>query len=93
MKPQHQADWPTLYQAVQDSPVRVTEIDWRQPSNLILQTELGSVHLGPFSGKFSAQLAALDQMRQLPDQLNGQQFAYIDLRNPKAPTLQMMTKD
>lgn len=84
-----QEDWPTLYEAVRQSPVQVSEIDWREPNNLVLHTELGIVHLGPYSAQFPQQLVALDQMRRLPEHLNGQKIAYINLQNPQSPTLEI----
>lgn len=90
MKDQYQPYWAELYQAVSRSPIKVFEIDWREPANLILNTELGFVHFGPYSSKFVEQLNALDQMRQLPDHLNPSQVAYIDLKNPQSPAVQMI---
>lgn len=83
--PQKQAHWPQMYQALARSPVTVTEIDWQDPNNLILQTELGKVHLGRDRSQFSQQLKALDQMRNLPTHVNLNQIIYIDLKNPKQP--------
>lgn len=89
-----QTEWSSLYQYLQTSPVQIKAIDWRIPSNLILHTELGIVHFGSYSfSYFPKQIEALNQMRQLPQQLNGQTIDYIDLRNPQAPKLQIMTKN
>lgn len=89
-----QSEWNNLYQELKNSPVSVEAIDWRIPSNLILYTELGIVHFGPYSASyFPTQLAALNQMRQLPEQMKGQTVDYIDLRNPQAPKLQIVTKN
>ncbi|MEB3162863.1 MAG: FtsQ-type POTRA domain-containing protein [Prochlorothrix sp.] len=81
--------WPQLYKTLQTSPVTVQQIDWRDPNNLILQTDLGPVHCGPFSAHFQDQLAVLDRMRNLADYPEKQQLAYIDLSRPNAPYLQM----
>jgi cell division protein FtsQ len=90
MQDQYRSQWITLYQAVSSSPVKISEIDWRQPSNLILKTELGVVHCGFYSPQFSAQLKALDQMRLLPKTVNPSQIAYINLKNPSAPSIEMI---
>ncbi|MBD1912922.1 MULTISPECIES: FtsQ-type POTRA domain-containing protein [unclassified Leptolyngbya] len=81
----------TYYQQNTPNAVHISELDWRSPSNLILKTELGSVHLGVYqSTKYLAQqLQALTQMRQLPKEMNGRQVDYIDLRRPEDPILQM----
>ena len=90
LTPANQSDWPGLYDHIQSSGITVTEIDWRSASNLVLHTDtLGAVHLGPYAAHFPRQLATLNQMRNLPDQLNNQNFAYIDLRNPDAPAIQV----
>lgn len=82
--------WSDLYQAVSHSPVKVFEIDWQNPANLILKTELGKVHLGPYSSRVAEQLAILDRMRELPAHVNPSQIAYIDLTNPEFPAIQML---
>ncbi|MEQ9484850.1 cell division protein FtsQ/DivIB [Coleofasciculus sp. F4-SAH-05] len=81
--------WSQVYQVVHHSPVKILEIDWRNPANLILKTELGNVHLGADSSQLAEQLAVLDRMRQLPTQLQPSQIAYIDLKNPDRPVIQM----
>lgn len=83
--------WSQVYPVVHHSPVKVLEIDWRNPANLILKTELGNVHLGSDSSQLAEQLAVLDRMRQLPTQLQPSQIAYIDLKNPDRPVIQMNT--
>lgn len=84
-------DWPSLYQELSRSPVKVSEIDWQDPANLILKTELGTVHLGPYSSKFAAQLGALDKMRQLPKHPRYSQIDYIDLKNPQSPAIKVQS--
>jgi cell division protein FtsQ len=86
---QYRPYWNQLYQAVSRSPIKVIEIDCQDPANLILKTELGIVHLGSYSARLTEQLKVLDQMRQLPAKLNFSQIAYIDLKNPKTPLVQM----
>lgn len=86
---QYRPYWAQLYQAVSHSPIKVIEIDCQDPANLILKTELGIVHLGSYSSRLAHQLKVLAQMRQLPAHLNASQIAYIDLKNPKAPSVQM----
>lgn len=82
--------WKELYQAIRRSPIKVTELDFQDPANLILKTELGNVHLGPYrSSQFPDQLKTLDRMRKLPELLNMSQVDYIDLRNPTSPMVQM----
>ena len=86
---QYRPYWSEVYQAVNHSAVKVFEIDWQDPANLILKTELGNVHFGPYSSRFTEQLAILDRMRELPTQISPSQIAYIDLKNPDFPAIQM----
>lgn len=81
--------WAEVYQAVSHSPVKVMEIDWQNPANLILKTDLGKVHLGPYTSRFAEQLGVLDRMRELPTHIQPGQIAYIDLKNPDLPVIQM----
>lgn len=82
--------WSQLYQVVRRSPVKISEIDWQDPENLILKTELGIVHLGSYSSQLGEQLKVLDRLRQLSAKLNGRQIAYIDLKKPEAPAIQLL---
>jgi cell division protein FtsQ len=88
MREQQRSQWSMLYQSLQRAPIRTYEIDWRDPSNLILETELGRVHFGPYSDRFEEQLKVLDQLRELPQQIDMTNVDYIDLRNPDSPLIQ-----
>lgn len=89
LRTSHRQYWAALYRTVTRSSIEVYEIDWREPTNLILKTSAGVVHLGPFvATKFPQQLAVLAQMQQLPAQ-TAKEVAYVDLSNPNAPLLQM----
>ncbi|MDJ0736403.1 MAG: FtsQ-type POTRA domain-containing protein [Nostocaceae cyanobacterium] len=82
-----------LYQAMSKSPVQVMEIDFGDPTNLILTTELGKIHLGsPSSSQLLEQIQVISQMRYLPRKLNVNQIEYIDLKNPESPLVQMTQK-
>lgn len=84
------ADWPAMYAALSRSTVQIFEVDLRSPQNMILRTELGTIHLGPyFSQRFPEQLHTLAQMRKLPDYVQSGEVDYIDLRTPQSPALQL----
>ncbi|MGD1712004.1 cell division protein FtsQ/DivIB [Dapis sp. BLCC M172] len=89
---QYRQYWHPLYQSLSRSPVKVFEINWEDPGNLILTTELGLVHLGQYSSRFSEQLNVLDQMRELPNKIDIRRMAYIDLKNPQSPLIQLPNK-
>jgi cell division protein FtsQ len=84
----YRSQWKSLYEAIRRSPVQVSEVNWQDPGNLILTTELGKVHFGAYSPRFAAQLQTLDQMRLLTDSTRSQSRLYIDLKNSAAPLLQ-----
>lgn len=85
----YQSYWPKMYEMLRRSPVKIFELNLENPANLILKTELGIIHLGPFTPQFQAQLTALDRMRKLPERVQLHEIAYINLKNPSAPTIQM----
>ena len=85
----YRASWPPFYQGLSALTVKVFEIDWQNPNNLILKTEIGTVHLGPYSSRTANQLQVLDRMRQLPKQLSSSKIAYIDLKNPAEPIVHL----
>jgi cell division protein FtsQ len=89
INPAQYADWTVMYPLIRDSAVPITEIDWRNPANIILKTSMGVVHFGAYGNDFPAQLKALEELRPLTSQVKLSQIAYIDLRNPKSPTLEM----
>ncbi|MEG3910879.1 FtsQ-type POTRA domain-containing protein [Microcoleus sp. w2-18bC1] len=86
---QYRASWPKFYQGLSGLTVKVFEINWQNPNNLILKTEIGTVHLGPYSSRTAEQLKVLDRMRQLPKQLDSSKIAYIDLKNPASPIVHL----
>jgi cell division protein FtsQ len=92
IQPQYQRYWPQIYETITSSPVAITEIDWQDPNNLVLETALGTVYLGPYSPELEQQLATLDKMRNLPDQLTDSEVARIDLSNPNAPSVAVVER-
>lgn len=88
MPEEYYSVWAKLYQGIRRSPVKISTLDWRNPANLILTTEIGIVHLGVYGPNLSNQLTVLDQMRQLPQNVKGQ-IVYIDLKNPQSPSIQL----
>ncbi|MEL6815482.1 MAG: FtsQ-type POTRA domain-containing protein [Cyanobacteria bacterium J06598_3] len=90
MQAGYEDSWQAIYQEISRSPVKITALDWTRPSNLILQSELGTVHLGPYGKSFEAQLAALDQLRSLNDQVNPEKVAFIDLLDPDHPVVEVL---
>ncbi|MDY7012453.1 MAG: FtsQ-type POTRA domain-containing protein [Cyanobacteriota bacterium] len=89
---QYRSHWSEIYAAIRDSSVQIYAIDFQTPSNPILKTELGIVHLGqyePHTPRLRQQLKVLAQMRELPERIHGDRLAYIDLTHPERPTVQL----
>jgi cell division protein FtsQ len=84
--------WTQLYKAIKDSSLKVTEINFQDPTNLILKTELGTVHLGSPSNKLLEKIQVLVQMRHLRTQVNLINMDYIDIKNPETPLVQVNQK-
>ena len=82
--------WFQIYQFVHRSTVEIFEVDWQNPSNLILWTELGKVYLGADISQIGAQLAVLAQMVKLPERLDPSKIDYLDLTNPRSPGIQLL---
>lgn len=88
--PRYQLQWPLLYEAIQASPVTIQEIDLRSPNNLVIQTEVGTIHLGVYDARrLLEQLAILPQLRQLTEAPQASRIDYIDLANPQVPTVKL----
>ncbi|MDY7053965.1 cell division protein FtsQ/DivIB [Limnospira fusiformis] len=83
--------WQQMYSDLSRSPVDIHEIDWQNPANIILMTEIGEVHIGSYSTHFWEQLQVIDRMRKLPEQVDVSQVDYIDLRNPNSPLVLMIS--
>lgn len=89
-KARYRPYWSNIYQTIRHSTVEIFALDWRNPSNLILKTDLGNVHLGSaYTHQFQEQLAVLARMRNLHTQVDSNRIAYIDLTTPESPSVQM----
>jgi cell division protein FtsQ len=84
-----QKQWQNAFKAIHRSPLKIQELDWQNPNDLQLKTELGTVRLGPLSSKISDQLKALDKMRALPQTVDLRKIKSIDLENPENPVVEL----
>ena len=85
----YRGQWTSFYPILRRSPVKIQSIDWQNPANIRLKSEMGWIHLGPLGRPFALQMRSLDKMRQLPKRLPPEQIDHIDLRNPNNPTIQL----
>ncbi len=90
MRPGYEGTWQVIYKEIQQSPVEITAINWSDPNNLILQSELGAVHIGAFGEQFAAQLAALDQLRSINEEVNPAKVTFINLQDPENPIIEIL---
>ncbi|MBE9114274.1 FtsQ-type POTRA domain-containing protein [Lusitaniella coriacea LEGE 07157] len=81
--------WSEIYQTTRQTALKIFTIDFQNPSNLILKTELGEAHFGHYTPRFPEQLETLAQMRTLPNQIESSEIDYIDLTNPDSPSIQL----
>jgi cell division protein FtsQ len=86
---QYRSYWSQVYPLLTQSPVKITEVDWQDPNNLILKTELGDVHIGASNAELTRKIKILAQMRYLSAKMDFSQIKYIDLRNPASPLVHM----
>ncbi|MGY6529413.1 MAG: cell division protein FtsQ/DivIB [Cyanobacterium sp.] len=77
--------WEELYRLLMASPAPIQEIDWQNPNNIILTTDLGKIHLGPYTSRLSQQLQVLAQLTPITQQIRREDIIYIDLINPSQP--------
>ncbi|HLP90883.1 MAG TPA: FtsQ-type POTRA domain-containing protein [Nostocaceae cyanobacterium] len=90
---QYSPYWPKIYPAISQSSIKILEIDCQDPTNLILKTEIGSVHLGSPSHLLPEQIKLLAKIRHLHTKINPSQIQYIDLKNPATPLVQTNQKN
>jgi cell division protein FtsQ len=81
--------WRQVFQLIHQSPIQIEILDWRDPSNLILKTELGTVQLGAVSDQLAAQFNTLSQLRSLTSRVPRDRVSSIDLSNPDSPFLKL----
>jgi cell division protein FtsQ len=82
--------WSTLYRQISQSQIKISQVDARDESNLILTTDLGMVHFGIYKPSlFTTQLETLDRLRALPERLKSNSFNHIDISQPSNPILEM----
>ncbi|MGK7955628.1 MAG: cell division protein FtsQ/DivIB [Crocosphaera sp.] len=91
LNPQSLTDWESMYPLIVSSPVEITAVDWRDPSNLILHTALGKVHCGTYLNQeqFREQLQELGKLRQLSSKVAKERIIYIDISKTDAPSVHL----
>lgn len=81
--------WRQVFKLINESSIKIELLDWRDPSNLVLKTELGTVQLGAESEQLAAQFKTLSQLRSLTSRVSRDRISSIDLSNPQSPFLKL----
>jgi cell division protein FtsQ len=89
---QYRPQWSELYNLIAHQSIRVFEINWQDPTNLILKTELGTVYLGSCLSDLPKKFAVLDRLREIPKHFKFSEIVYIDITNPDSPLIQRNKK-
>lgn len=81
-RPEYRFQWAQIYQQIKNHPLTIHTINWTNPANLILETELGEVHLGGNLETLPKQLEKLAHLKNLPQKHPPQETESINLQNP-----------
>jgi cell division protein FtsQ len=81
--------WRSLLPLIRQSSVKIETLDWRDPSNLSINTEIGRVLLGGNPNTLIEQFKLVSQLRSLTSQVPRARIASIDLSNPATPLLKL----
>ena len=85
---QYRSQWQELYHLITNQSIEFFEVNWQDPNNLIVKTELGTVYLGSCSSELLKKFMVLDRLRDLPKRFNTSEIVYIDISNPESPVIQ-----
>jgi len=84
------SNWSSLYRQISQSQIKISQIDARDQSNLILLTDIGIIYFGTYkSSLFTTQLETLDRLRNLHERVSSSNFKHIDVSQPNNPILEM----
>ncbi|MGI0479938.1 cell division protein FtsQ/DivIB [Geminocystis sp. CENA526] len=81
------AYWQDFYNLLSQSAVKITQVNWQNPTNIILTTELGTVYLGAYTSRFPQQLMVLEKLKSITSKIPRERIIYIDLTVPEMPSI------
>ena len=86
---QYQQTWRNIYKLIlSHSELQITELQWTQSGNLLVQTKIGKVLLGSNFSKLEQQFTTMLELQTLPNYLENSKIAYIDLSNSEPNLIQ-----
>jgi cell division protein FtsQ len=91
-QPQYQLQWTKIYRQFQTLPITIHTVNWQDPANLILETELGQVHLGGNMETLPQQLQILAKLKNLPEKQPLNQMRHINLKNPDFIVIELVSE-
>ncbi|AFZ44123.1 Polypeptide-transport-associated domain protein FtsQ-type [Halothece sp. PCC 7418] len=92
-QPHDRLQWAKLYPQLQALPITVHTVNWQDPANLILETELGEVHLGGNLETLPQQFQVLAKLKNLPEQQPPDQMRYINLKDPDFILIELLSDE
>ncbi|MDR9402194.1 MAG: FtsQ-type POTRA domain-containing protein [Halothece sp. Uz-M2-17] len=92
-QPHYRLQWAEIYPQLEALPITIHTVNWEDPANLILETELGQVHLGGNLEILPKQLAILAKLRNLPEKQPLDQIRYINLKNPNFILVELLSQE
>ena len=85
---QYQKKWRDLYKLISlYSELNITEVQWRESSDLLLSTKIGKVFLGSNSALLSKQFTTMLELLDLKSYVKNSEIDYIDLSNPNSSVI------
>lgn len=92
-QPHYRLQWAQIYPKLQAMSLDVQTVNWQDPANLILKTELGVVHLGGNIETLPQQLETLSQLKNLPQEVPPHQMRQINLKNPNLILVELVPEE
>jgi len=87
--PRLRSTWSKIYQLNLLYPeLKITEVHWQEGDKIFLKTKLGQVLLGSEISRLEQQFKIISKLKNLPDRVNAEEIAYIDLSNPGVNLIQ-----
>lgn len=84
---QYQPYWVKIYSFIKNSEVKIFEVIWQEPTVILLKTELGVFYLGNYNTQLEQQLEVIAKMKEATEKIDPNTIEYIDLSNPKLPSV------